>query len=103
MKISGCDLTKNEVDGKAQTGHQHIDEDIKIQLRNRFLANSPKNDLIQLYFNRNELFQKIGEIVSQNNLIGTLDELEEIVRNKLNDELTNIEPERTIYSDHQSA
>lgn len=98
-----CKMTKDDVDGKEQTGHQHIDQNIIMQLRNRLLAKSPENDLIHSYFNRNELFQKIGEIVSQNNLIGTLDELEEIVRNKLNDELINKEPERTIYSDHQSA
>ena len=100
-----CEMTKDEVDGIEQTGHQHINKDTKKQLTYRLLANSPKNNLIRKFFNYNELFQKIGELVSQNDLIieGTIDELEDIVRTTLNSELINKEPERTIYSDHQSA
>ena len=100
-----CKMTKDEVDGNEQTGHQHIDEDTKQQLTYRLLANSPENNLIRESFNYNELLQKIGELVSQNDLIieCTIDELENVIRTTLNSELINKEPERTIYSDHQSA
>ena len=100
-----CKMTKDDVDGYEQTGHQHMVEDTQKQLTYRLLANSPENNLIRKFFNYNELFQKIGELVSNNDLIleGTIDELEDNVRTTLNSELINKEPERTIYSDHQSA